>query len=137
MYELLASLVNLPRFTEDVDDAHDMIAGLDGVSDDVIRETAGSLFLEWLWLDYILHTGVLAQFALRRHERDLNPGGRRFLRACLDAPMRLLQVTRVEPGVRVEVNISSTVVRPYPSPNAAAAGRWTVLTQVRWPHRRL
>ncbi len=104
-YELLASLVNLPRFTEDVDDAHDMIAGLDGVSDDVIRETAGgSLFLEWLWLDYILHTGgSLAQFALGRHERDLTPGGRRFLRACLDAPMRLLQVTRVEPGVRVEV----------------------------------
>ena len=65
---------------------------------------AGDLVLEWLWFDHLLHTGqTLAEYALDRHAAEVGPGARHFLRACAAAPLRLLQVHRVEHLARVHV----------------------------------
>ena len=98
-YDLVDRLSDLPRFGEDVDLAFALI-WRDVPDPDVDRlmdTPAGDLVLEWLWFDYLLHTGqTLAEYALDRHAGDVGPGARHFLRACAAAPLQLLQVHRVE-----------------------------------------
>lgn len=74
-----------------------------GAADDPAASPVYDRFIEWLWLDHQLHTRqTFAEYALAKHAADLGPGSRRFLRACADAPLRLLQIAKVEPG-RVHV----------------------------------
>jgi len=101
---LLGRLLGLPRFADDMDDAYLTVWDLtpEEMGDDPLADTAaGDLFLEWTWFDYIVHTGqVLAEFALEKHERDLTPGGRRFLRATL-AAMVVEQLLEPERSARL------------------------------------
>ncbi|MDO8681357.1 MAG: SEC-C domain-containing protein [Acidobacteriota bacterium] len=105
-FALLDRLSGLRRFEEDVVAAYVMIWGamLDREEAARLMETpANDLFLEWIWFDHLIHTGqTIAEYALERHAQDVGPGARYFLRACTAAPLRLLQVHRVEPG-RVHV----------------------------------
>ncbi len=106
-FDLLDQLAGLPRFAEDFAEAHLMIWGEPADDDrpDPLLETAvGDLFVEWFWFDYLLHTGeTLADCALRERLTTLSTGARTFLRAIADAPLRLVQVERVEPDAHVEV----------------------------------
>ena len=105
-YDLVDRLSDLPRFDEDVDLAFALVwRDLPDTDVDRLMDTpAGDLVLEWLWFDYLLHTGqTLAEYALDRHPADVGPGARHFLRACAAAPLQLLQVHRVEHLARVHV----------------------------------
>lgn len=105
-YDLLDRIASLPRFADDVSLAFALIwQGLPHVDVDRLMETpARDLFLEWVWFDFQLHTGhTIADFALERHAAEVGPGTRQFLRAAAAAPLRLLQVARVEPGACVHV----------------------------------
>jgi hypothetical protein len=105
-YDLVDRLSALPRFADDVDLAHALI-WFDRPDEDVDRlmqTHARDLFLEWLWFDHQLHARqTIAEYALDRHAADVGPGARQFLRATAAAPLRLLQVVKVEPGARVHV----------------------------------
>lgn len=105
-WQLLDRVSCLPRFRDDVALAHALVWDEydDDELDEMLDTPAGSLFFEWLWLDHVLHTKqTIAEYALANHAKDLGPGGRRFLQGCIDAPLRVLQIDRVEPGVRVYV----------------------------------
>ncbi|MDP2320177.1 MAG: SEC-C domain-containing protein [Acidobacteriota bacterium] len=105
-YDLLDRISSLPRFADDVSLAFALIwQGIPHVDVDRLMETpARDLFLEWVWFDFQLHTGhTIADFALERHAADVGPGARQFLRATAAAPLRVLQVAKVEPGACVHV----------------------------------
>ena len=105
-FDLVDRLSELPRFDEDVNLAFALVwRDLPDSDVDRLMDTpAGDLVLEWLWFDHLLHTGqTLAEYALERHAADVGPGARHFLRACAAAPLRLLQVHRVEHLARVHV----------------------------------
>ena len=105
-YDLVDRLSDLPRFGDDVDLAFALVwRDLPDTDIDRLMDTpAGDLVLEWLWFDHLLHTGqTLAEYALDRHAAEVGPGARHFLRACAAAPLRLLQVHRVEHLARVHV----------------------------------
>lgn len=106
-WDLLDRVSCLTRFRDDVELGFTLIWG-DDYDDPVVGKlmdtVAGDLFYEWLWLDHQLHTGqTVAEHAIEKHARDVGPGSRQFLRACVDAPLRLLQVDHVEIGERVHV----------------------------------
>ena len=101
-FDLVDRLSALPRFNDDIGLAHALIWGdrFDADLDRLMDTPARDLFLEWLWFDHLFHTGqTIAEYALERHAADVGPGARYFLRACTAAPLRLLQVHRVEPGL--------------------------------------
>lgn len=105
-YDLLDRIAALPRFADDVDLAYALT--WQGFPDDVagrLMDTqANDLFLEWLWFDFLLHTGqTVAEYALARHAAEVGPGARLFLRAALAAPLRLLQIHAVDAGASVTV----------------------------------
>jgi hypothetical protein len=105
-YELLDRIAALPRFADDVSLAYGLTwQGIPANDVDRLMDTqANDLFLEWVWFDYLLHTGqTVAEYALAKHASEVGPGARQFLRAGLAAPLRLLQVHSVEPGARVTV----------------------------------
>lgn len=105
-YDLLDRVSALPRFADDVNLAYALIwQGIPKDDADRLMDTeANDLFLEWVWFDYLLHTGqTVAEYALDKYASEVGPGARQFLRAALAAPLRLLQVHSVEPGARVTV----------------------------------
>jgi len=105
-YGLLDRIAALPRFADDVSLAFALIwQGLpDDAVDRLMDTQANDLFLEWVWFDYLLHTGqTVAEYAIAKHAADVGPGARQFLSATLASPLRLLQVHSVEPGARVTV----------------------------------
>jgi len=100
-YDLLDRIASLSRFADDVSLAFALIwQGIPHVDVDRLMDTpARDLFLEWVWFDFQLHTGhTIADFALERHAAEVGPGARQFLRATATAPLRVLQVAKVEPG---------------------------------------
>lgn len=107
-WDLLDRVSCLPRFQDDVELGFILIWGEEYDDDPgvgtLMDTVAGDLFYEWLWLDHQLHNGqTIAEHAIEKHAREVGPGSRQFLRACVDAPLRLLQVDRVEIGERVHV----------------------------------
>ena len=106
-WNLLDRVSCLPRFQDDIELGFILIWGeeYDDPGVGTLMDTmAGDLFYEWLWLDHQLHTGrTIAEHAIEKHAREVGPASRQFLRACVDAPLRLLQVDRVEIGERVHV----------------------------------
>lgn len=114
-YDLVDRLSALPRFADDMDLAHALIwQGLpNDVVDRLMETQANDLFLEWLWFDFQLRSGqTIAEYALERHAADVGPGARQFLRASAAAPLRVLQVAKVEPGhvhVRDAVDRGATI----------------------------
>ena len=106
-WDLLDRVSCLPRFQDDVELGFILIWGeeYDDPGVGALMDTVvGDLFYEWLWLDHQLHTGqTVAEYAIDKHANDIGPGSRRFLRACVEAPLRLLQVDRVVVGEGVHV----------------------------------
>jgi hypothetical protein len=128
--ETLDRLTGRARFQDDEARARTMCfgpAGFPAYDPEANAQLAAlhlTLFQEWFWFDYVLHTGVTAAATVLSGDvLALDVAARRALAVCAAAPLRCLRVEAVDRGERVWVSdaIDATVPQQVADEHASRA----------------
>lgn len=128
--EALDRLTGRARFQDDETRARTMCFGPEGFpayDPEANAQLAAlhlTLFQEWFWFDYVLHTGATAAATVLAGDVSaLDVEARRALVVCAAAPLRCLRVEAVDPGERVWVSdaIDATVPQQVADEEASRA----------------